>query len=202
MNTTHHTNYLTRYTLLQRIQLPHDETAWNDFMNQYRRYIYSIIHRMKIKPSDADDVYQKVVVKLWKKLPEMDLQKMDYFRGYLAAVVRNTVNDYYRKIQREARRDDDFLEVEGFLNRNVSLPEIEKVIEMEWQHYLAVESLENVSAFFSDRAMELFKRALLEDIKTVACDMGIPLSTAYRLKSRVKEALRKEINALSKFLDG
>ena len=101
MKTTHHTDYLTRYTLLQRIQLPHDETAWNDFMNQYRRYIYSIIHRMKIRPSDADDVYQKVVVKLWKKLPEMDLHKMDYFRGYLAAVVRNTVNDYYRKLQRE-----------------------------------------------------------------------------------------------------
>lgn len=171
-------------------------------MNQYRRYIYSIIHRMKIRPSDADDVYQKVVVKLWKKLPEMDLHKMDYFRGYLAAVVRNTVNDYYRKLQREGRRDDDFLEAEIFLNRNVSLPEIEKVIEMEWQHYLAVESLENVSAFFSDRAMELFKRTLVEDIKTVACDMDIPLSTAYRLNSRVKEALRKEINALSKFLDG
>ena len=56
--------------------------------------------------------------------------------------------------------------------------------------------------FFSDRAMTLFKRTLGEDIKAVAADMGIPLSTAYRLNSRVKEALRKEIDALSNFLDG
>ena len=84
----------------------------------------------------------------------------------------------------------------------MNLPEIEQVIETEWHHYLAVESLENVSAFFSDRAMTLFKRTLGEDIKAVAADMGIPLSTAYRLNSRVKEALRKEIDALSNFLDG
>ncbi len=202
MNTTQHADYLTRYTLLKRVQRPNDEAAWNDFMNQYRRYIYSIIHRMKIRPSDADDVYQKVVVKLWKKLPEMDVQKMEYFRGYLAAVVRNAVNDYYRKIQREVRRDEDFLQSDAFLNRQMNLPEIEQVIETEWHHYLAVESLENVSAFFSDRAMTLFKRTLGEDIKAVAADMGIPLSTAYRLNSRVKEALRKEIDALSNFLDG
>ena len=55
--------YLTRYTLLHRIQSQVDEVAWKDFTDQYRLYIYAIINRMNIKTSDADDLYQKNFIK-------------------------------------------------------------------------------------------------------------------------------------------
>ena len=38
------------------------------------------------------------------------------------------------------------------------------------------------------------------DIKEVAGEMEIPLSTAYRLKSRVKESLLAEVEALNDYL--
>ena len=60
--------YLTRYTLLHRIQSQVDEVAWKDFTDQYRLYIYAIINRMNIKATDADDLYQKILLKLWKKM--------------------------------------------------------------------------------------------------------------------------------------
>ena len=66
--------YLTRYTLLHRIQSQVDEVAWKDFTDQYRLYIYAIINRMNIKATDADDLYQNFI-KTLEKIPDLDLGK-------------------------------------------------------------------------------------------------------------------------------
>lgn len=192
--------YLTRYTLLHRIQKPFDEVAWKDFADQYRAYIYTIINRMNIKAADADDLYQKILLKLWKKLPDLDLGKMERFRSYLATVVRNCANDHFRVSIRKHKNEESFIDHEVTFGNLYSLPAIEELIDTEWHNHIAARAFDNISIYFSEDAVEIFKRALTEDVKDIASDMEIPLSTVYRLRNRVKESLLKEISALREYL--
>ena len=200
MNTYHQDSYLTRHTLLHRVQTQFDESAWKDFIQQYQAYIYTIINRMNIRSADADDLYQKILLKLWNKVPDIDLKKMKRFRSYLAAVVRNCVNDYFRSTIREHNNEESFLNHEASMGRRFSPPDIEELIETEWHNHIAARAFENISIYFSEQAIEIFKRSLSEDIKDIANDLNMPLSTAYRLKNRVKDNLLKEISALNEYL--
>ncbi len=200
MNSCNQDVYMTRDTLLHRLQEQFDEMAWHDFIAQYQGYIYTIINRMNIRATDVDDLYQKILIKLWKKMPELDLEKMNRFRSYLAAVVRNCVHDYFRTMMRENRREEAFIEHESSMGARVSQPDIDRVIKLEWHNHVAAEAFKNVSIYFSEQAIDVFKRSLTEDIKEIAADFDIPLSTAYRLRSRVKASLLKEISALNTYL--
>lgn len=193
--------YRTRMTLLQKMQKQYDETAWQEFVDTYSGYIYTIINSMNIGASDADDLRQQIFIKLWKKLPEVDLSKMSRFRSYLAVVVRNCVKDFFRKTQRETNRSDKLVQSGSELVETVSLPDIDEVIEREWHNYVAALAFKNIADYFSADAMALFDETLKgRHIKVVAGEMGIPLSTAYRLKSRVKDSLLSEIEALNNYL--
>ena len=192
--------YLTRYTLLHRIQSQVDEVAWKDFTDQYRLYIYAIINRMNIKATDADDLYQKILLKLWKKMPDLDLGEMERFRSYLATVVRNCVNDYFRSAIRKQKNQDSFVDHEASCGKQYTLPAIEELIETEWHNHVAAKAFENISIYFSDQAIEIFKRSLSEEVKDIASDLNMPISTVYRLRNRIKESLLKEIAALSEYL--
>ena len=114
---------------------------------------------------------------------------MERFRSYLATVVRNCVNDYFRSAIRKQKNQDSFVDHEASCGKNYSLPAIEELIETEWHNYIAVKAFENISIYFSDQAIEIFKRSLSEEVKDIASDLAIPLSTAYRLRNRIKESL-------------
>lgn len=193
--------YRTRMTLLQKMQKQYDEKAWQEFVDSYSGYIYTIINSMNIAPSDADDLRQQIFIKLWKKLPEIDLDKMSRFRSYLTVVVRNCVKDFFRKKQRESNRADSLVQSDSELTESTSLPDIDQIIEKEWNNYVAALAFKNIAEYLSAEAIALFKETLDgRDIKEVAGEMRIPLSTAYRLKSRVKESLLAEVEALNDYL--
>ncbi len=193
--------YATRMTLLQKMQRQQDESSWQEVVSIYEKYIYGVIFSMNISPEDAGDVLQNVLVKLWKKLPEIDLGDMRRFRSYLAVTVKNTTYDLFR---RESRRGGNSkVEFEERLHaiENISEPEVERIATAEWENYLTAKAMENVAKRFSDEALGVFNACLEgRDIKAYAEENNIPLSTAYRLKTRVKEALLAEIHALDEYL--
>jgi len=193
--------YATRMTLLQKMQRQQDESSWQEFVSIYEKYIYGVIFSMNISREDAGDVLQTVLVKLWKKLPEIDLGDMRRFRSYLAVTVKNTTYDLFR---RESRRGGDRkVEFEERLHaiENISEPEVERIASAEWENYLTAKAMENVAKRFSGPALGVFNACLEgQDIKVYAAANEIPLSTAYRLRTRVKEALLAEIQALEDYL--
>ncbi len=201
MNEETRATYQTRITLLQKMQKQYDEAAWQEFVDTYSGYIYTIINSMNISSSDADDLRQQIFIKLWKKLPEVDLGKMSRFRSYLTVVVRNCVKDFIRKKQREAQRSDLLVQSDSELVGTVSLPDIDQVVEKEWHNYVAALAMKKVSEYFTADAIHLFNETLSgRDVKVVSAELGMALSTAYRLRSRIKESLLSEIQALNEYL--
>lgn len=189
-------------TLLQKVQKQYDEAAWEELLSSYSDYIYVIIRNMNISPEDAGDIRQQVFVKLWKQLPKLDLSKMTRFRGYVATTSKNCALDFIRKRVREANRHDQLrYETELEHLESVSVPDVERIAESEWNNYLSARAFKNIAANFSKEALAIFKGTLAgEDLRTLAAKHNVPASTAYRLKNRVKESLVEEIKALSDYL--
>jgi RNA polymerase sigma factor (sigma-70 family) len=202
MNQETRETYRTRITLLEKVQNQYDNQAWEEFAASYQDYIYAVLRHMNIPYEDAGDLLQQVLLKLWKKLPEIDIHKLSRFRSYLAVMTKNCAHDYLRKKISERQKHEKLKEsneLEYF--DSITMPDINRIAEIEWNNYIAGRALENISQDFSDKAIDLFKGILSgRDIKELAEELGMGLSTAYRLKSRVKERLLSEIESLNDYL--
>jgi len=194
--------YRTRITLLEKVQNQYDNRAWDEFAASYQDYIYGVLRHLNIPYEDAGDLLQQVLLKLWKKLPEIDVKQIKRFRSYLAVTTRNCAHDYVRKKISERNKHDRLKESNELQYFNsISMPDINRIAEQEWNNYIAGLALKNISQDFSGEAIELFKGILAGgDIKELAKTAGIGLSTAYRLKSRMKERLIAEIKSLNDYL--
>ena len=65
MSDSEQENYHTRETLLEKIRNQHDDKSWEDFVFYYKHFIYIICRRMNLAHHDAEEVVQKVLVKVW-----------------------------------------------------------------------------------------------------------------------------------------
>jgi len=138
---THHT-YSTRMTLLQKMQRQDDEMAWDEFVSIYSDYIYVIIRKMNVSVADTGDIQQQVFLKLWKQVPNLDLDNMKRFRGYVATTAKNCTYDFFR---REARRGGNKkVEYEEQLHAIEDLPQtdVEQIAEREWEQLCVCDGIQ------------------------------------------------------------
>jgi RNA polymerase sigma factor (sigma-70 family) len=195
--------YSTRKTLLQRARDQHDEVSWNELVLIYRKYVYAVIKSLKISDDDAEDVLQQVFLKLWKRLPEIDIEGVVRFRSLLSQITKHCTIDFIRKRStaaeklKEAARSDalDYLSA-------VELPEIDRVIEEKWEVFLTNLALDNVESQFTGQAVQAFRMSLAgTDAKVIAEELGIEVNSVYRLRGRVKTHLVREIKHLREELE-
>ncbi len=188
----------TRQTLLGRIQNQSDETSWNDFIAIYQKFIYAIIRQMNIRPDDAEDITQTVLLVLWNKLPEMEVKEIRHFRNWVASISRNCVIDYIRKQQRQAERLQEAIQDENhaYLKR-ISLPKIDLIIEKRWKIHITNLALENIKHQVSKRSLEVFELSMKGvSIGEIAEQLNIKTRSASRMKTLVKSKIIAEIKRL------
>jgi RNA polymerase sigma factor (sigma-70 family) len=190
----------TRQTLIERIRDQHDEPAWEDFVSIYEAYIYAIIRRMGVSPSDSKDVHQDILLQIWKKLPEYRKLPGTRFRGWLGTVTLNAARYFIRgrvnKSKTLEKLENNFAQLDD------KDSDIDKIINEEWDFFLADKALENVKAAFTGRGIEVFQLSLKgESISQIAVTLKLEESSVYQLRARVKKSLTKEISRLREELD-
>ncbi|MDZ8119069.1 RNA polymerase sigma factor [Pontiella agarivorans] len=194
--------YSTRKTLIERVQDQYNEAAWEEFAAIYTRYIYAVIRNMNLVREDAEEIHQKVILKLWEKLPDLNTDEIRRFRSYLAVVTKNEVRMFIRSRTRRRNREDKAVQDHSinYLD-TIRLPEIDQIAEREWEIHLIRLAIERVKPQFSKKAMEVFKLNLEGiDIKEISERTGIAPSSVTTLKARVKSSLVEEIKLLRKDL--
>jgi len=190
--------YKTRQTLLKKIQDQDDQQSWEEFIEIYKNYIYAIIRKIGVPADDVEDIMQRIMLKLWKQLPKMDTYEIRRFRGYLSKVVQNSIFDFIKiKTQQSKKIDLLIAHPDAASLRTNGSPEIHEIAQKEWEQYLSNLALKNISEQFSGNAIEAFKMSMQgETLEDIALHLDIKSHSVYRLRSRVKERLIKEIRRL------
>ncbi len=92
----------TRLTLIKKVSA-RDQQSWNEFVPLYASLLKNYIHRLgtscglHLKEDEVEDVRQDVLVKLWRVLPEFQLDHRGRFRTWLWTVTRNVIIDWVRR---------------------------------------------------------------------------------------------------------
>jgi RNA polymerase sigma factor (sigma-70 family) len=197
-------NWQTKNTLLMRAKDPDDQAAWEEFVSYYRDFIQIVLFQMKLPEVDSDDLTQEILIKIWKCLPNhIHDDNRARFRTWLSRLIRNQVIDYFRSEQRRTRRHQAAAEDESIdLMPMVAEPEVERIIESEWEVYIVERALQNISGLFSDRAIEAFTSSV-DGMSTerIAERLGIKPNSVIKLKQRVKNRLKLEIRHLRRELE-
>ncbi|MCM8538678.1 MAG: RNA polymerase sigma factor [Lentisphaeraceae bacterium] len=186
----------TRKTLLERVKKLRDDNSWEDFVLYYKGYIFAVIQGMGMSNQDAEDLCQKVLLKLWKNLPEYEYRPGSCkFRTWLCTVIRSEVYSWLRSRQSQDRRIESYrntLDDDSF-----SVPEIEKIADNEWKDHIGKMAWENIKDSFSQNVIEAF--LMFTDGKTtkdIAEHLSVEENTINVYKKRVRDKLCKEINLL------
>ena len=193
----------TRATLIERVKQRYDEDAWREFAEIYKGYLYSVIRNLRMSEHDTQEVHQKVMVKLWEKLPELDTSQIRRFRSYLAGVAKNEVKQFIRSRERRLTREQHSLEANesDYLN-SIRLPEIERIAEEEWKVHLTNLAFRKIEGDFSKKAIEVFRLSIEGlDADTISERVGIGRPSVATLKARVKARFFMEIERLKQELD-
>lgn len=81
-----------------------NELAFKQIFDAYRPRVYSLALKMLTSNELAEEVVQEVFIKIWEKRDT--LHQIANFKGYLYQMARNRVFDEFKRISREAIREE------------------------------------------------------------------------------------------------
>jgi RNA polymerase sigma-70 factor (ECF subfamily) len=193
--------WVTRKSLLLRVRDSDDEQAWTDFVAFYENFIYHILYCLNINTTDADDLVQDILLKLWKNLKTYDPEK-GRFRIWLNRVVRNAAYNFFDTVKRQRQlleSEQQFAEI----LQTMSSDDMENLIQAEWSNYITSYALNRLKDIFSGQAINVFSMSLdglsADDI---AKELNLTRDSVYTLKNRVKARFIKEVHALVREFEG
>lgn len=161
---------------------PTDEVADDAFVAQlmeHRHRIYAFIAKQLANPADAEDVFQKTSIVLWKKMRDFDATGS--FFHWACGIAFNEVRNFLT-VQRRSRLHFDVELVE------LLAEEAERESELSEARLLA---MEQCMQRLSVRQQEILRRCYLgtSTITEVAERIGRERGALYKQLARLKEKL-------------
>jgi RNA polymerase sigma factor (sigma-70 family) len=187
----------TNHTLLERVRDPHNKEAWQEFITYYEQFIYNILRHLQVPESDAEEVCQEIIIRLWKKLPEFTYNKdRGKFRNWLGVMIRNEANRYFKKANRSntfiVAKDQDQLEDQP---QSETEYDIDKLIADEWKQYISNLAWESIKGRFQENMQNVILLHMDgKSTKEIAEQCNIVESSVRVYIKRIRAHLKNEID--------
>jgi RNA polymerase sigma factor (sigma-70 family) len=154
-----------------------DESAWNELVDRFARYVFAITTQaFRLGADDAEDVFQEVFARIYDRLGT--LRDPDALRPWIAQLTRRECIDRLRANTREAPVDEVPEHAEEVLDR----------IEEAFDVHAALDSL-------SSECREVLDRFFCRDesYRTIGDQLGLPSGTIASRISRCLARLRERL---------
>lgn len=178
-------------TVLNVVARPGDNEAWERLVLRYGPLIQSWCRRWHLQPADAEEVIQKVLLKLFRHIAHFERQRNGSFRAYLKTVARHAVCDVLKdKKSMGQTLADDRTACDEFLEN----------LDREFDNEFLEEAMERVKTRVEDKTWQAFWLCAHEDLagQEVAQRLRISRAAVYMAKSRVAKMLQEEMARLEK----
>jgi RNA polymerase sigma factor (sigma-70 family) len=190
----------TRYSLLVRIQDPHDHAAWLEFLAIYEPLVYGLARRRGLQDADARDLCQDVfravakAVRGWTPDPSRGS-----FRGWLFRIARNLLINHLRHERRQTRAtgDSDVLRLLDAQPTNGD--EHARKVEFEYRRRLFQVAARGIEAEFTAATWQAFWQTAVESLPVVRVAEALEMSVGavYIARSRVLARLRERVQQIA-----
>jgi RNA polymerase sigma-70 factor (ECF subfamily) len=184
----------TRHSLLVRVQLD-DAEAWDEFAKIYRPVFYRLARRRGWQDADAQDVAQKVLIKVATAIQGFRLDdSRAKFRTWLTTVCRNALVDELRRWRPDAAPGGpDGPEALELLVFDAELSEADLSLEHRRQvfRWAAAEA----ASTFAQSTWQAFWLTAVEGTpaRHVAQQLGMSAGAVYTARSRVMQFLKQKV---------
>lgn len=163
-----------------------DIDAFDEIVDKYNRYVYSLAYRFTRNYEDAYDISQEVFIKVFKSLG--NLRSRSTFQTWLRKLTINTCIDYLRQQSKKCIADD-LNSLEFIPDANAELPNC-SVEGSELSNIIL-----NAVAQLPKRQKKVFilrhyeGLSLKEVAGTLSCPLGTVKANLFHAKRRLKELL-------------
>lgn len=193
----------TSLSLIDRVQR-HDQEAWRRLAAIYGPCVYAWCRKAGLQPADAADVVQEVFCAVIGHIEQFHHDRVeDSFRGWLARIFRNKVNDFMRRrrVQPPAAGGSA---VHGVIERwacpsdALSAPDAQNDNDQLVHRALLI-----IRHDFQERTWEAFSRCVLDGERpgNVASDLGMSIAAVCMCRARVLTRLRETLAGLGFRID-
>jgi RNA polymerase sigma-70 factor (ECF subfamily) len=188
----------TRPSLLLRVRDPMDQGAWREFVELYGPLIYRFAVKRGLQDADASDLTQIVFEAVGGEIRRLDYdRRQGLFRGWLFGVVRNQLHNLMRREGRSPRGTGD-TSVQDLLERQPERATDEALWEVEYERRMFLWAAERVRGSFQNSSWQAFWETAVEgkSAQDAATALGLTIGAVYTAKSRVLDAIKREIEQL------
>jgi RNA polymerase sigma-70 factor (ECF subfamily) len=156
-----------------------DTTAFMALLVQHRHRLYAFIAKQLVNPADAEDVFQKTSIVLWKTMSKFDPDGS--FFHWACGIAFNEVRNFLT-VQRRSRLQFDLELVELLA---------QEAVEEESLSESRLDALRRCLAQLSDRQQSILRKcyAGTESITAVAEHLGRERTALYKQLARLREKL-------------
>lgn len=190
----------THESLLVRLQDIEDASAWDEFYETYRSFIFNFARQRGCSEAMAQDVLQETLMTFIRIMPRFKYDPgRGRFRAFLLTVVKSRIVDAFRRDQKQRGMPTSEIEVD----LSGTIPDEwhenwEREWERQWAQHIMLEALKRVQCKVRPHVYESFRRYVLnqEPATTVASEMGMSEANVYNQRRRVLNILEREIAEL------
>lgn len=181
----------TRHSLILRLKNRSDADAWNQFVELYEPLVYRMMIKCGLQPSDAGDQTQEVMASVAKAInrwsPDEDRGK---FRTWLYRISKNTLADYWKKLQRipQSGLDSEFI-------RRAESDQLDDQFDKAFRERIFVLAAEKIKAKVSPKTWNAFWMSSMEQVPVdeIAKKLSLSPGNVYVAKSRVMKQLQDAV---------
>jgi RNA polymerase sigma-70 factor, ECF subfamily len=185
----------TSLSLLEHLQDPANQSAWERLVDLYTPLIRVWLKRHALLDQDIDDLVQEVLAIVVRKIPEFKRKpQVGAFRRWLRTITVNCLRGFWRsqRFRAKAPGSDGFAQILDQLEDTHSA--LSKLWDQEHDEHVARRLLEMIRPRFEAKTWAAFQRVALEGapVDQVAEDLGMTVNAVFIAKSRVVHLLRQE----------
>jgi RNA polymerase sigma-70 factor (ECF subfamily) len=188
----------TSPTLLGRLAcIPADQAAWGEFAERYGRKIYGWCRHWQLQEADAEDVTQRVLLKLAQKMRTFAYDPSKSFRAWLKTVTHHAWRDFVESRNRPGAGSGDTGVLEQ-LHTVQARDALVEELDAEFARELLDEAMARVRLRVQPHTWQAFHLLAVEGQSgaEAAEKLNMKVATVFVARSKVQKMIAEEVRKL------
>ncbi len=193
----------TRRSLLSRLKNFEDNKSWQEFFDTYWKLIYGVAIKTGLTDSEAQEVVQKTVIEVSKRIKDFKYDPTKSFKAWLLTNTRWRIAEQFKDRtpgNRNSSAPDEDNARTATIDRIPSPNgyDLEAKWDSEWQAHAQQTVMERVKRKVNAKHYQIFDAHVVKGwpVEKVVKILGVSDDLVYKVKERVSKLIKEDLGRL------